>query len=96
MITDERNEGFPPETAMLTSQPLSATSDAPPVDVAEYNYALIYRIVLLSMREFLSVPREGCSPPPCLSLTPFLSFLLFRICKCQLAYICVGRLLRAV
>lgn len=56
---------------MLTSQPLSAISDAPPVDVTEYNYALIYRIVLLSMREFLSVgvalPRRAShSPPFCL------------------------------
>lgn len=48
---------------MLTSQALHAISDALPVDVTEYNYALIYHIVLLSKLEFLSVPREGCSPP---------------------------------
>lgn len=76
MECDERQEGvlkpsqmrqmkdFLPKSAMLTSQALHAISDAPPVDVTEYNYALIYHIVLLSKLEFLSVPREGCSPPP--------------------------------
>lgn len=54
---------------MLSSQPVCAISDAPLVDVTEYNYALIYRIVLLSMCEFLSVGREGCAlaHPPSLS-----------------------------
>lgn len=68
----------------------SPSLSAPPVDVKQYNYALIYCIVDLSMHELLSLQREDPHitpppPPPHLPVTLSLSpFLIFRIFKCQL------------
>ena len=58
-----------------SNQPRFAISFASPVDVKQYNYALIYCIVTLSMLEFLGIQREDFSPfTPPLSLSHPLSF----------------------
>lgn len=94
MIARETNKGFPSEIKERkkgSNQPRFAITFASPVDVKQYNYALIYCIVALSMHEFLGIQREDFSPstpPLSLSLTLSLSlFLLFHIFKCQL-YLC--------
>lgn len=77
MIAVETNEGFPFEIKegkmALTSH--FAISFASPVDVKQYNYALIFCIVALSMHELLGIQREDFSPStPPLSLSHPLSF----------------------
>lgn len=79
MIAVETNEGFPSEIKEreknISNQPHFVFSFAPPVDVKQYNYALIYCIVALSMLEFLGIQREDFSPsPPPLPLSHPLSF----------------------
>lgn len=92
MIAGETNEGFPSEMKEkknVANQQHFAVSSASPVDVKQYNYALIYSIVALSMHEFLGI-RSDFSPPthPSVALSPSLFlFLLFHIFKCQL-YLC--------
>lgn len=84
VIAAETDEGFPSEIQErknVSKQPCSAISGASLVDVKQYNYALIYCIVPLSMH---GIQREDFSPSLTLSLS--LS-LLFQIFKCQL-YLC--------
>lgn len=58
-----------------SKQPRFAISFASPVDVKQYNYALIYCIVALSMHEFLGIQRDDFSPStPPLSLPHPLPF----------------------
>lgn len=66
-------------------QPLFAVSFATAVDVKQYNYALIYGIVALSMHEFLSI-REKMS----LTLTPSLLLCFSSLVYLNVNYICVG------
>ena len=80
------------EMKNCSNQPLFAISFASPVDVKQYNYALIYCIVALSMHELLGTRREDFSPstPPTVSLSPspFLCFSSF--IYLNVSYVCVG------
>lgn len=92
MSAVETNEGFPwKEKKKVTKQPHFAIPFTSPVDVEQYNYALIYGIVALSMRESPSIQKEDFSSstsPPTLSPSPFLSFSSFIYLNVN--YICVG------
>ncbi len=72
-------------------QPRSAISFASPVDVKQYNYALIYCIVALSMHEFFGIQREDFLPPsPSVSLSPSLFLCFCSFIYLNVNYICVG------
>ncbi|MEQ2273785.1 hypothetical protein XENORESO_008921 [Xenotaenia resolanae] len=89
-------KGFPCEITHANKNRLNpphfVMSSASAVDVKQYNYALIYCIVALSMHEFHGIQREDSLPPlPLLvSLSPSLFLRFSSFMYLNVSYVCVG------